>query len=470
MGVRKRKNGYTFKCFKCEAIGNVGTWRVDFEKTDKDEAEEDGFFRKGLNPVAVLDELEAEGHRYLGYAEEVYRYENGVYKPDEVRFEQTIREMLATRASTGHVEQSRSAVISKYHDRLTDSRNVINFNDCLLDMSHDTLSEGILDHSPGHKSVVQFPIDFRFACDQVHKGKGEATKQYLQEIVGKQNVIPLMEMVGSIFHSDSPSLQKAFLLLGGGSNGKGTFTTIVQRMVGSENICTTGWSKFNDKFPYATYELVGKALALDADYSRISALSPELKKVIEGESIWVRQIYGKAIMYAPTCTMICACNELPKTEDTSHGYFRRFNIIRFPFTFPMDRTKGAELIKQFTQIDEQAGFVARCLDRYKQAYTRGYFTEPHGHVEELSDYQAEVDPVSGFIDDMLIACESAILSRTEVYGRYKKWHSLNRVDTVLNNRVFYRKLKERGAIIDEKPARYPEHDKNIRAIHGYAFP
>ena len=330
---------------------------------------EDRFFQKarGFNVRQMITELTATDD-YISYGDDVCRYKNGVYRQDE-RFNQRVRELLNTRASVSRVNETRAAFQDGFKTDLSDSRHLINFQNGLLDLN--TLD--LIPHTPEHKTVTQFPVEWKpleYTATNCDKSK---TCQLLTELVNDNSLFTIMEAIGSIYHNDSPQMQTGFILTGAGSNGKSTLLKIVEMMIGKENICNTDWGDFETK-PYSAHSLVGKSLTLNEDFTNSSKLGGVVKHAVTGGTINARQIYERAFDFIPQATWIMACNDLPHSSDTSYGFYRRWFIISFPNCFEKNQNKGNQVIRDCTEKNEQQDF-------YCSMYPS--LPEKHGSVDVL---------------------------------------------------------------------------------------
>ena len=316
---------------------------------------------RGFNVVLMRDEL-TENDDYICYGDEIYRYENGVYKRDEL-FNKRVRELLNTRQSMSRVNETRASFQDEFTTDLTDTRHLINFKNGLLDIN----SLDLLPHTAEHKTVTQYPVNWKHTEYNITNLEKSKTCELLKQLMNDNSIYTLLEAIGSIFHNDSPAMQTGFILTGAGSNGKSTLLKIVESMIGKENICNTDWGHF-EKQPYAAHSLVGKSLALNEDFTNSSKLGGVVKHAVTGGTINARQIYERAFDFIPQATWIMACNDLPKSSDTSYGFYRRWFIISFPNQFEKNQAKGNQLIKECTETAEQELFTSLCVQAYRQAW------------------------------------------------------------------------------------------------------
>lgn len=106
-------------------------------------------------------------------------------------------------------------------------------------------------------------------------------------------------------------------------NGKSTLLEFLKRTFGASNISSFDISKLKGyELEHATQYFI----AFDADASG-SFLKQDstsnIKKIVTGDELIVRKIYGSPVNITPVTTLIVATNNMPKLEDKSNGYLRR---------------------------------------------------------------------------------------------------------------------------------------------------
>ena len=432
---------------------------VNSEKQSDLSLPEDRFFPKGrgFNVKQMLLEL-TENDDYICYEDKVYRYDKGVYKPDGM-FNHRVRELLNTRQSIRCINETRASLQDKFRTDLTDTRHLINFKNGLLNIN--TLD--LIPHTPDYKTTTQYPVKWKPVDYTSTNSDKSKTCQLLSELVD-DSMLTIMEAIGSIYHNDSPSMQTGFIFTGAGSNGKSTLLKIIENMVGKENICNTNWGDFESK-PYAPHSLVGKSLALNEDFTNSSKLGGVVKHAVTGGTINARQIYEKAFDFIPQATWIMACNDLPKSNDTSYGFYRRWFIISFPKKFEKNQQKGSQIISDCTETDEQELFTSLCIQAYRNALQRGYYTEPDCHKDNIAMYKAVSSPILAWISENTEQDEKTEPSnRTEFYANYKDWCKNNN-QKARSAQVFYAELRNHGWDIDTSNQRYK--GGVMKAIKGH---
>ena len=142
-------------------------------------------------------------------------------------------------------------------------------------------------------------------------------------------------------------LQKAFILVGSGRNGKSTYLDLIKAVLGRENTTTVSFKDLANNFRAAMLE--GKLASLAGDISSQPITDSDLiKSISAGEDITIEQKYKQAQSKALFSTLFFACNKLPRTPDTSDGFYRRWCIIPFMANLSkITRVEGMMFKKKF---------------------------------------------------------------------------------------------------------------------------
>ena len=183
-------------------------------------------------------------------------------------------------------------------------------------------------------------------------------------------------------------LHKAFMMTGKGRNGKSTFIELLNAILGEENCAALSLKDMANGFRVST--LVGKLASCAADISSQPITESDLlKSVSAGDRIMLEKKYENAYEDRVYSTLFFACNKLPKTPDTSDGFYRRWVII--PFNADLTKIKNVEgfAFKKKLLSQESIDYIA-----YKavQAIYRVFnetmeFTQPNSVTNMLNSYK-----------------------------------------------------------------------------------
>lgn len=196
-------------------------------------------------------------------------------------------------------------------------------------------------------------------------------------------------------------LQKAFILVGSGRNGKSTYLDLIKAVLGKENTTTVSFKDLANNFRAAMLE--GKLASLAGDISSQPITDSDLiKSISAGEDITIEQKYKQAQSKALFSTLFFACNKLPRTPDTSDGFYRRWCIIPFVANLSnITRVEGM-MFKKDLLSQESLDYVAYKAVQaiYNVLTTTNEFAEPKAVTDMLSNYKVDNSTVLSWHRDV----------------------------------------------------------------------
>jgi putative DNA primase/helicase len=234
-------------------------------------------------------------------------------------------------------------------------------------------------------------------------------------------------------------LQKAFLLVGSGRNGKSTFLDLVKEILGRENTTAIAFKDLANNFRASAMN--NKLASLAGDISSAPLTDSDLvKSIISGEEIMVEQKYKDAHAKSMFATLFFAANKLPRTPDQSFGFYRRLTII--PFIADLNAVSRVDglVFKQKLLNQDSLDYAAykgvMAINNVLQ--TTKEFTTPKEVVEMMEQYRIDNSSVlswyherwDGKIEEVQKFGEQA------AYDNYKIWctnslrHALNQSNFV----------------------------------------
>ena len=231
----------------------------------------------------------------------------------------------------------------------------------------------------------------------------------------------LEEMVGYTMYRRN-ELGKAFILTGGGKNGKSTFLTMIKRMLGMENISALDMKKLGDRF--STVMLFNKLANIGDDISDDFLADPsEFKKIVTGELIDAEQKGQPKFQFEPYAKMMFSANSIPRIGKgrDSAAVLRRLVIIPFNATF--DKTKAdfnSYIIDSLSSPEAMEYMIKLGINGLKRVLTNQEFTTSEKVQAEIDDFAITNNPVLGFFKEN--EADDIINHVTkDVYLRYQKY-------------------------------------------------
>ena len=183
-------------------------------------------------------------------------------------------------------------------------------------------------------------------------------------------------------------LHKAFMMTGSGRNGKSTFIELLNAILNEKNCAALSFKDMANNFRVST--LVGKLASCAADISAQPITESDLlKSVSAGDRILLERKYEQAYEDRVFATLFFACNKLPRTPDTTDGFYRRRAII--PFDADLSKIKNVEghIFKTKLLAQESVDFIAyRAVQEIHKVLTTTLdFTQPQRVTAMLSKYK-----------------------------------------------------------------------------------
>lgn len=211
----------------------------------------------------------------------------------------------------------------------------------------------------------------------------------------------LYEAMGySMFRTSE--FQVAFMLYGGGKNGKSTLFDVLRKMIGTKNSTNVSFKDLSNTFRPSMMENKLISIAPDISSSDLED-SDVMKSIIAGEDVTLEKKNKDPKNKPLYCTMWFGCNKLPRTSDNSYGFYRRFVVL--PMKADLSKVKRGEGKKFHDSLmrQENIDYVANmALRAFFQVYhVSNEFIEPNVVKEETEKYRDTSDSARQYINKRL---------------------------------------------------------------------
>jgi len=368
---------------------------------------------KGKVNTARLGELlQAAGHVRAGVDGQLYRYDQGVYRPDgEAWARARVREHLGDKVTRYHA----SEVVSWLHSfeptvAGAPPVDTINVANGLLDWKTGELRP----HSPDVISTVQLPVPWKpgATCPR--------TSAFLAESFPADAVETAWEVVGYACYAGNPH-RKAILLLGPGGNGKSTYLAVARALLGPANVATVPVQDFGEN-RFVSDKLFGKLANIAGDLDARGIKRSDVFKMWTGEDpIPAERKHCNPYDFVSFALPIFSANEAPISSDQTQAWFDRWLILpmerRFEGTAACDKHLKAKLLAPA----EQAGTLVAAVAGLRRLMARGGFAAPKSVREAGSAYRERLDTATGFVADACVIHGDAWTPRPLIYRAYRRW-------------------------------------------------
>ena len=391
----------------------------------------------------MIDECELESNYFLDTAEQLHRYQDGIYKPDGANFIRVYSKNVLGEAWTATRYQSLlDWLINPVEaDEVNSDPNILNVKNGLLHLDTSELHP----HSPYYLSNTRIPVDYRndAAWEVNSTGQpvinpesgnpkfttaGKAVQRFITSIVPLDTVDLTYEMSGYCLSAQA-KYDRGFILVGSGANGKGTLLNLISAMIGRDNISNvTAQDLCESRFKGA--ELFGKLANICADIpaSPIQDTS-QIKMITSGDSISAERKHQHPFQFRPFATLLFSANEIPRSRDKTHAFYRRWNFIPFPNKFE-GQDKDENLIARLTSPENLSALLCFSIAGLKRLWEQRNFSVSQSSNLIMSEYKVSNDNVASFIEDNVTESPSSTIERKALYDAYKEYCEENGYNAV----------------------------------------
>lgn len=334
----------------------------------------------------------------------IHTYVDGVYLNNNLRIERQMYNIIPSLTVSKRTEVLKTIEIIVNENTTQSNEKYIAFKngiynietDELIDFTHDIIITNKLNvnYNPdAYNSLVDKTLDKLSVNDiQIRK--------------------LLEECIGYCFYRRN-ELRKCFLLTGEKRNGKSTFLSLINKILGSENISTLDLKELGERFK--TAELFGKLANvgddIDDDFITSTAI---FKKLVSGNPVNVERKGANPFDFENYAKLIFSANEIPKMKDKSGAVLDRLIIVPFNATFDKNDDDYDPFIKDKLSTDDALEYLALLgVKALKRILKNQEFTHSSKVEEELKEYQESIDnityylnytDINDFIDEEITDC------------------------------------------------------------------
>lgn len=249
-------------------------------------------------------------------------------------------------------------------------------------------------------------------------GESDATPildQLFKEWVGEEHIIDLYEIIAYCCYRAYP-IQTLFCLFGSGRNGKSTFSNIVTKFIGENNICSTDLDLItgHGKSRFEVFKLYKKLVCTMGETNFGSLDSSSLiKRLTGGDRIGFEKKGKDPFDDYTYAKILISSNSLPSSNDTSEGFYRRWHIIDFSHEFP----EGKDILGLIPDC-EFSNLALKSMGVLKALLFRGSFTNQGSIPDRVRRYTMASNPLSIFLETYGVKGDSEYVQYSELYTAY----------------------------------------------------
>ena len=346
---------------------------------------------RGLFPLRLVDGV-------------VHRYDTGYYIPTEVDMRRRLTQALGEEYASNRVNEALACTrdSSEELQEPMGAGGFLNVNNGLLDTRTGELGP----HCEENAGIVRVSWDYNpeATCPAVDKFLSIYAPGY-EETLWYMMAYCLIP---------THRFEKAFMLVGGGGNGKGTLLNLFTELLGSRNVSHVSLQKLESN-TFAASGLVGMLANIQLDLPA-KAIEAEgvFKQIVSNDPVNVERKNQQGFTTKIPAKLMFSANNMVGTKDTSDGFYRRWCIVPFNVKMNDDELRA----QMFKEIE---GVLAKAVRYAKELWGMRDF--PSQGI--VSDYRANTDSVYGFLVERCVLQSDCTESLSAVYNFYKEHCALN---------------------------------------------
>jgi P4 family phage/plasmid primase-like protien len=274
-----------------------------------------------------------------------------------------------------------------------------------------------------------------------------------QVMIGDRELVEFIQMSLGYSLTGKTDQQVFWFLYGTGSNGKGAFIRLLEKLFGGymRKASKSIMVKQVNLNPLASLaELPGVRMLFGTEVGEGDTLNEELVKEITGQdTVTAEAKYCAPFEFRPLCKLWITGNHKLIIRGMDHGIWRR--VLAIPFLLQIGANETDSGIEKRMEA-ELSGILNWCLEGLRMLNERGgKLTElvPEKIKMAVAEYREDSDLLGDFVKDHLEPLIGFKVRKADVYSKYVKWCEEEGIKKPMSNKSLSRKLKDRGMTEDQ---------------------
>jgi len=389
--------------------------------------------------------------------DEMLIYDDGIYIPEGQSY---IKEFCRKILGTNYRDSLAKHIIDKIAlDTLIAPDKFYGINN----IEEVAIQNGILniftlelhDFNPDKIFFNKLPITFDLnkQCPKI--------EQFLKDVLLHEDDIKVFYELAGFSLLKEYRFEKSFMFSGDGRNGKGKAIELIKRFVGVDNCSALTLKHINPESPDIS-QLFGKFMNIAGDIGNDDLKDTSMFKSLTGRDlISARRKYMTNIHFQNYAKFVFSCNELPMAYDMSKGFWDRWILMEFPYTFVtqleldketnnnMLKLRDETIIDKISTDSEMSGFLNQALLGLERLLQNKRFSYTLGTEEVKSKWIRKSNSFMAFCNDNIEEDSESYVSKKELrrlYSGYCKKHKV----TPRSDFVLKKVLQDNYGVIDER--------------------
>jgi putative DNA primase/helicase len=292
-------------------------------------------------------------------------------------------------------------------------------------------------------------LTYQLNFDYDPQAKATLFQKFLDQVLPDKTLqYNISEYLGSIFIGTKDiKFEQALFLYGGGSNGKSVIYEVIQALLGTENFSSYPVQKLTTCANTRSM-IKDKLLNFSSEVGEIGS-HDIFKKLVSRERVDAKILYKDVYEISGYAKLMFNCNDLPKKNEYTHGYFRRFLII--PFDKTIAKKDQDKSLSQKIIDNELTGVLNWILEGMLRLYQNKEFTYSESSKKAVEEFELESDSVRMFLQDENYKESDVSTSLKDIFLAFKEYSFTNGYK-LCSKITLSRRLKGMGYQMERKTA------------------
>lgn len=287
--------------------------------------------------------------------------------------------------------------------------------------------------TPDKIFFTKLPVTFDVSCSC------PKIEEFLDSVLSNSEDKKVFYELGGFCLLGDHRFEKSAMFIGNGRNGKDKSLELIKRLIGVENCSGIPLASLEPN-SFVISELYGKKVNLAGDISNQDLKDVSMFKALTGRSlVSSKRKFMKDLNFVNSAKFIFACNNLPMVYDMSKGFWDRWVLLEFPYTFVTQeeydkaldknglKVRKENIIEEITTPEEMSGLLNQFLLGLERLITQKNFSTTKGSEEIKNLWIRKSNSFIAFCLDNIKESFEGRISKKELrktYSLYCKEHKV----------------------------------------------
>lgn len=376
--------------------------------------------------------------------EELHYYIDGLYKPAEHMIKTLLENTMGAKATIHTVAEIIEHL--KWHSYV--DRSEFNKYSGFLPVQNGLLNLETLELSPPNPEQIftyKLPVTYNKNADC------PKFKQWLTEVQTPDNILTLQEYAGYSIYPNMP-FHKSIWFIGEGRNGKSTFITTIEKIIGEENTEHIPIQALNGERNFAESQLYGKLINISSEPTTKKELETPLFKKLTGNDYISAEVKckQKRIGFRNVAKFYILGNKYPRVRDNTTAFKERIIVIKWESQFIEGKNQIQNIENNWLRDQEEtSGVLNWMLEGLQRLIANGKFSLTKTQHDMMIEFERASDSIAAWIDERLIFHQNKFTERELVMQDYMDYCEFYGIYQADKNKLFER-LRNTPKVKDTK--------------------